>query len=630
MQKIQAAARTLRELLDGKKYAIDYYQREYRWEQKQIFELIDDLVNTFLEDYRPGHPRAEVENYSRYFLGSIIVSDKRDGRYIVDGQQRLTSLTLLLLYLRNLQKGRPDQVDIDDLVFSEKYGQKSFNLNVAERTPILEALFEERDFDVTNRSESVQNIDARYADIEARFPISTDDDDSGDEDDADSEQSASLDQAALPYFIDWLVENVFLVEITAFSDDDAYTIFETMNDRGLSLTPTDMLKGYLLANITQEERRAVASDQWRQWVRTLNQNGKDDAADFFKAWFRSQYADTIRERKAGARPRAYDRIGTEFHRWLKDESTSLGLNDSDDFFRFIDRDMDFFAEQYARIMEASAKQTPGLERIRYNAQLGFTLQNMLLLAPLRPGDAREEVDAKLRVVAHYIDILLAWRQWNFKLISHSGMQYAMFVAMRDIRELTSPGDLADALHAMLLEENLSFDANPNLRMHQQNRRFIRSLLARLTDYVEVGSGNASRYEEYLAEKTANRYEIEHIWADHPDQHTDEFAHPTDFTEYRNRVGGLLLVPKKFNASYGDLPYEKKLPHYLKQNLLARSLHPDAYDRDPGFMAFIKRTGLPFRPHEQFSRQDMDARQQLYTELAKRIWNPDDLLNEVKV
>ena len=42
-----------------------------------------------------------------------------------------------------------------------------------------------------------------------------------------------------------------LVEITAYSDEDAYTIFETMNDRGLSLTPTDMLKGYLLANITE-------------------------------------------------------------------------------------------------------------------------------------------------------------------------------------------------------------------------------------------------------------------------------------------------------------------------------------------------------------------------------------------
>ena len=49
--------------------------------------------------------------------------------------------------------------------------------------------------------------------------------------------------------------NVHLVEITTYSDDVAYTIFETMNDRGLSLSPTDMLKGYLLANITDERSR---------------------------------------------------------------------------------------------------------------------------------------------------------------------------------------------------------------------------------------------------------------------------------------------------------------------------------------------------------------------------------------
>ena len=45
---------------------------------------------------------------------------------------------------------------------------------------------------------------------------------------------------------DWLIENVYFVEVTASADTDAYAIFETMNDRGLSLTPVDMLKSYLL------------------------------------------------------------------------------------------------------------------------------------------------------------------------------------------------------------------------------------------------------------------------------------------------------------------------------------------------------------------------------------------------
>ena len=72
-----------------------------------------------------------------------------------------------------------------------------------------------------------------------------------------------MPRGALPCFLDWLTDKVMLVEITAFSDHDAYTIFETMNDRGLPLTPTDMLKGYLLNNITDDESRSQASEAWK-------------------------------------------------------------------------------------------------------------------------------------------------------------------------------------------------------------------------------------------------------------------------------------------------------------------------------------------------------------------------------
>src|SRR5260370_23018693 len=101
-----------------------------------------------------------------------------------------------------------------------------------------------------------------------------------------------LSGLSLPYFVDWLVENVHLIEITAYCDGDAYTIFETMNDRGLSLTPADMLKGYLLANITDSERRTRASRMWKERVQALAEIGKDEDADGIKSWLRSQYAET--------------------------------------------------------------------------------------------------------------------------------------------------------------------------------------------------------------------------------------------------------------------------------------------------------------------------------------------------
>ena len=73
----------------------------------------------------------------------------------------------------------------------------------------------------------------------------------------------------------------------------------------------------------------------------------------------------------------------------------------------------------------------------------------------------------------------------------------------------------------------------------------------------------------------NRYEMKHVWPNH------QIAIPMNLPMqqlYRisSAHGGLLLLPKSFNSSYGDLRYENKLPHYFRQNLLAKSLHPDCY------------------------------------------------------
>lgn len=183
--------------------------------------------------------------------------------------------------------------------------------------------------------ESVRNIAARYADLEEKFP-------------------ESLKGHALPYFMDWLKENVTLVEITAYSDDEAYTIFETMNDRGLSLSPTDMLKGYLLANINDPTEKAHANDIWKARLLELigvGKEGKEDEADFFKAWLRAKYADSIREGKKGATPKDFDIIGTAFHKWTRDNREHIGLRKSDDFRDFVMNRFRYFSNHYICLRE---------------------------------------------------------------------------------------------------------------------------------------------------------------------------------------------------------------------------------------------------------------------------------------
>jgi len=605
-REIIGKTKSVRELLHGIKYSIDYYQREYRWQEKHIVELVNDLTSCFLENYEDHHTRNQVASYGCYFLGSIIISQRNGVNFIIDGQQRLTSITLLLMYLNNLQRNTESQVKIDDLVFSEKYGKKSFNICVDDRIKCMEAIYEDCDFDDNDQKESVQNILTRYDDIQTCFPD-------------------VLKDKALPYFIDWLIEKVHFVEIVAFKDEDAYTIFETMNDRGLSLTPTEMLKGYLLVIIEDLAKKNDCNDLWRKRVERLNHIGKEEDADFIKAWLRGQYAKTIRERKKGAEAKDFDRIGTEFHRWVRDNESLLGLKGQKDFIRFIEEDFAFYSKWYETIREASQQHKEGMEHIFYNAQIGFTQQYQVLLAPLTKQDSEQTILSKLQAVAIYLDIFLNRRMWNYRDNGYSTLSYNMFQLMLNIRH-KSPSELTTILYQRLDEEEDTFvNSREPFHLHGMNRKHIKHILARMTDYLEKQSGLPSDYLNYVTLRGKKRFEVEHIWANHPELHQDEFEHSIDFDKHRNLIGGLLLLPKQFNGSYGDLPYKDKLKHYFGQNILAKSLHSDAYNHNPSFVRFVEASGLAFKPYEEFRKDDLSERQKLYEQLAEKVWNPENIL-----
>lgn len=82
MSAITPYYRTIQELLQGRSFAIDEYQREYKWEKKNIEDLLNDLQAKFFAHYRPGHETKDVNDYGEYFLGSIIVSQRNGKNYL--------------------------------------------------------------------------------------------------------------------------------------------------------------------------------------------------------------------------------------------------------------------------------------------------------------------------------------------------------------------------------------------------------------------------------------------------------------------------------------------------------------------------------------------------------------------
>lgn len=417
MSTITPHYRNVQQLLQSQSFSIDEYQREYKWEKENIDELLSDLQGKFFSYSKPDDETSAVSSYGEYFLGSIIVSKRNNKNYLIDGQQRVTSLTLLLicLYRAAQEKGLPVAQTLAPLIFSDNLGKPKFNLDISERLPVINALFKGEAFNPDGKDESIQTMYARYSDIEV------------------NDLMAELGDA-LPHFIYWLLTRVGLIEIATDNDSYAYAIFETMNDRGKPLSPVDMLKAYLLAPIEEQDARLQANQVWKQQVLELISWGgghePERDANCIKAWLRAQYAESIRERKAGSVDKDWELIGSVFHRWVRENNSRLGLGKAQENQNMMAVSFPFFAKAYRRILHTSKHYTPKLRAVYYNAHNDFTWQNTVLLASLIETDDDETVDRKLAVTATYLDIWLMRRVVNYVRVGYSSVSYAMWLLCR--------------------------------------------------------------------------------------------------------------------------------------------------------------------------------------------------------
>ena len=581
--------------LFSEKFGVDFYQREYVWQKKQLDDLVNDLSTEFLRNWNETHSSEQVRSYEPYYMGEVVLSVKKEGRNaIIDGQQRITSLTLLLIYLIQNYKDVPGfpKAEIDQLIYSDDFGVKRFNLEIDERKPCMRTLYENGNYNAQdNDSISVKNLVERYINIA----------------DCWNERITTENVVLFAY---WIKEKVLFSRVWTNSDEFAYIIFESMNDRGLSLTQVEMLRSYLLANIDEESQSRAMSD-FDNMIKLLIEiklHSKSKAEfEFFKIYFRSHYADDLSQSKNSVSD--FTRIGNEFHRWVSDNNEKMGLLDSKGYIDFLGK-ISYFAKIYKRINDKIAERnaTEYLYLIT-NSDYGFTLQPALIIASVAYGDDEKTVDEKIQTVSKYLTKVLTWRVWSHWVISQSSLESQIYELCKRIRDK----DISE------IREILSTDpiAMPPLQnsptLNQQNRNKLKALLALITEIVAKNSGEP----DYMLNK--KDIEVEHIWSRHYEQHTDEFSNESDFANVRNNVGDLLLLPKSFNASYGDDSFEVKIEHYYQQNILAQSLNHLKYERNPGFVEFIRRSGLKFKSLTTFKRGDILERAELYRSILQWNW-----------
>lgn len=426
--KIHAEDVALNGLFTHNRYKIEAFQREYRWEKKHVEALISDLYTNFFGCYNQGDTMDDVDGYNCYYMGPVVLCDEGGAKSIVDGQQRLTSFTLLFIYLNHLQqKLREDnRADLMQYLYVRKAGRNTLVLNVPTREAIIEKLIslEINEIDIISdeisksKDESEVNIYDRYSDICILFP-----------------EELKQDEV-LPLFIEWLQEKVTFVQIDAYSIENAYSIFETMNDRGLNLGPAEILKAYLLSKIEDEEKGEEMNQFWKERISAIRYIGGPQADEvFIRAWLRAKYALTTRAKTAGAENEDFEIIGNQFNTWIKANARRLGLKQPIDYYNFVKSDFSFYSSIYMDLYHYQHQDYGDMLPFYITAQypLADSLQLPLFLSAIRKTDTKDEILNKLILVNTYIDVYVNRRiLWN-KSVTQSTVRDFIYNQVKEIR-----------------------------------------------------------------------------------------------------------------------------------------------------------------------------------------------------
>lgn len=241
-------------------FKIPTYQRPYAWNTENADELLKDLLEAHRRE--PGEP---------YFLGSIILIKHDDvpESAVVDGQQRLTTLTMLLCVLRELSADEEHMREISEFIWQEgsalKGTQDEYRLTVRDRDRdffrehiqsgggIQQLLNKERAGLSDSRLRMVENIEHMYKELASTF------------------------EAERSEFTSFVLQRCYLVVVTAEDRDSAYRIFSVMNTRGLDLSPTDILKAEAIGDLDE----ALQSDYAGKWEAIEEELGRDQFRELF-------------------------------------------------------------------------------------------------------------------------------------------------------------------------------------------------------------------------------------------------------------------------------------------------------------------------------------------------------------
>ncbi|WP_298146739.1 DUF262 domain-containing HNH endonuclease family protein [Flavobacterium sp.] len=537
---LNAYTRTISTLFSTNvKYVVPRFQREYSWTKDEVSELWHDVINNLnIKD-------DKIVNLE-YFIGSLVLigEDKSSEMLIVDGQQRLTTITILLSALVETFKSI-GQNDFAQGIYSTYIEGKDvrfkpfFKLENENPAPFLQESIQH----ISKKENQPQNKEEKtlwdsYLYFINKLKLENLKKDIKFWNDI----PGSIDQkqlAILEAVRDEILLNLKVIYITVANEDDAYMIFETLNARGKNLSSVDLIKNDLFKVLNSTHPDDTAKRNWKQIQLNLSSRAtKINFETFFRHFWLSKY-NFVTESK--------------IYKNFKIESNKDSFNHYD----FI-VDLGKEADIYNLIANPLKTDWPDQnDATVFNSLNALSLFQITQIRTFILALIKKRVD---RLINHsdFCKILNEMEKFHFKYSGISSLKMNIFEGKysktaRDIRKATTKQqskEVIDQLLSFYKEKEPSFDS---FKQKFSELKFTNQYTRdkKLIQYVFSKIENSYRQTDELS---INKISLEHI-----DPQTNANGN-------YGWLGNLLPIDKQLNEQCGNKSFIDKLPIYEQSDL----------------------------------------------------------------
>jgi hypothetical protein len=537
------------------------HQREYSWKREQVEQLCEDFSGDTL------HGSAD------YFLGTIVVTKSAPGCYqVVDGQQRLATATMILAAIRDihLKRGEAEMANSVEVEYLCRFDHASEELttnlvlNVKdngyfERRVIRKPMDDER------KSCKINGPSNRKIDEAARILRTHV------ESTLAGVPSEKGKKEALKEWVQFLKYKTKVALIEVDDTSTAYSMFETLNDRGLKVSKADLVKNYLFG-LAGDSKIAEVENKWSNVVSTLATIGEDeDIADYLRIYCSLVYEFT-RERMVFRRVKKHATTASSSVRFLE------GL--------------EVFATDYVAMLSPEhPKWNDYPEEIRRTLRtLGVfdvTQIRVLCLAVAHHFSSVEAPKAFRMFISWIVRLFIA----GAGKVGRVEDMYNELAQQIHKKKIKTAADLYAKIKSALPSDE-AFRSGFKLADVGKEK------LARYyLDAMERKASGDDDKSELVPNEDTSRVNLEHIMPENLGRNWPKIT-PEIAKEYCNRIGNLALMNAKKNAAHGNDSFEKKKPTLAI-----------------GPFELTKWASLP----DQWGPEEIIARQEKLADLAVKTW-----------